>query len=79
MTNNFTDVERRGLAKKRSRLKLIEEFMNTLWEVLPSKSETHSEQLGWSPNFFEETAGAWQGEELVRPDQGDYEIRLELY
>jgi hypothetical protein len=33
--------------------------------------------LGWPPGFFEQTAGAWQGE-LARPDQGEYEVREEL-
>ncbi len=28
--------------------------------------------------FIEETAGRWQGEPLVRPEQGDFEERNEL-
>jgi hypothetical protein len=35
-----------------------------------------SEQDDWR-QFVLETAGAWQGE-LVRPDQGEYEVRDEL-
>ncbi|MEW5719163.1 MAG: hypothetical protein AB1817_11080, partial [Chloroflexota bacterium] len=31
--------------------------------------------LGWPPGFFEETAGAWQGERLAREPQGEYERR----
>lgn len=27
------------------------------------------EELGYSPDFFEKTAGAWQGEPLTRGDQ----------
>jgi hypothetical protein len=34
------------------------------------------EDLGWPPNFFERTAGAWLGE-FVR-DQGEFEKRDEL-
>jgi hypothetical protein len=34
------------------------------------------EELGWPPNFFEETAGAWQGD-FVR-DQGQFEERDEF-
>ncbi|MEM7534558.1 MAG: hypothetical protein AAF639_20425 [Chloroflexota bacterium] len=60
------------------RLRLMEELMRTLWEILPVKSETQPAQSEWPPNFFEETAGSWQGEPLVRDDQGDYEVRLEL-
>lgn len=33
---------------------------------------------GWSPGFFEATAGAWQGETLAREPQGEYEMREEL-
>jgi hypothetical protein len=33
---------------------------------------------GWPAGFFEEVAGGWQGERLMREDQGDYEIRDEL-
>ena len=40
---------------------------------------TSTEQnLGWPPGFFEEVAGSWQGERLVRDDQGQYEIREDL-
>lgn len=34
------------------------------------------EELGWSPDFFESTAGAWEGEPLTRGEQGEYEQRL---
>lgn len=37
-----------------------------------------SEHTGWMPGFFEEVIGSWEGEPLVRPDQGTYEIREEL-
>jgi hypothetical protein len=37
-----------------------------------------SKNLGWPARFFEEVAGGWQGEQLVREDQGEYEIREEL-
>lgn len=33
---------------------------------------------GWPIGFFEETAGCFQGEPLVREPQGEYEERLEL-
>jgi len=60
------------------RLKLMEVLTQTLWEVLPPELEKKSQQMEWQPNFFEQTAGAWQGEKLTRPEQGEYEIRLEL-
>ena len=60
------------------RLRLMEELMKTLWDVLPTKSDTMPIQKEWPDDFFEETAGTWQGEPLVRPDQGEYEERLTL-
>lgn len=33
---------------------------------------------GWPPGFFEEVAGGWKGELLVREDQGQYEVREDL-
>lgn len=29
----------------------------------------------WLPGFFQKTAGAWQGDTLVREDQGQFEAR----
>jgi len=39
---------------------------------------TTPEELGWPPGFFQEVAGGWQGEPLIREEQGEYEIRDEL-
>ncbi len=39
---------------------------------LPAASEvTQLEKLGWSPGFFEETFGTWEGEPLIRASQGE--------
>jgi len=45
--------------------------------ISDSKSKT-PEELGWTPGFFERTAGAWQGEPLTRDEQGEYEQREAL-
>ncbi len=37
-----------------------------------------SKRSGWPARFFEEVAGGWQGERLVREDQGEYEIRTAI-
>jgi hypothetical protein len=37
-----------------------------------------SQDLGWPPGFFEEVAGGWKGELLVREDQGQYEVREDI-
>ncbi len=42
------------------------------------QAQTSPEELGWPPGFFEETAGAWQGEPLERGPQGEYEEREAL-
>lgn len=44
----------------------------------PPTQVTTSEELGWSPGFFDRTFGAWQGEPLVRESQGEYPLRDEL-
>ncbi|CAC5344003.1 MULTISPECIES: hypothetical protein [Planktothrix] len=33
----------------------------------------------WQPGFFEEVIGGWVGEPLVRENQGQYEIRENLF
>ena len=48
-----------------------------LREMMDQEAQT-PEELGWPPGFFEETAGMWQGEPLVRGEQGEYETREEL-
>ncbi|TAE61678.1 MAG: DUF2281 domain-containing protein [Nostocales cyanobacterium] len=37
------------------------------------------EELGWMPDFFEEVIGGWVGEPLARAEQGEYEIREDLF
>lgn len=44
-----------------------------------SSTPNKSEKLGWSPEFFEKTAGAWQGKTLEREAQGEYDNREELF
>ena len=39
--------------------------------------EPTPEELGWPPGFFEQTAGAWQGE-FVRDQPTEYDRRDEL-
>lgn len=34
------------------------------------------EKLGWTPGFFEQTFGAWEGEPLSREPQGQINERL---
>ena len=48
-------------------------------KIIEIKQKKTPEELGWSPGFFEETAGAWVGEPLERELQGDYPKREELF
>ncbi len=45
-----------------------------LQPILPVSTKPTPEELGWSPGFFEETFGAWEGE-FQREFQGEYEQR----
>lgn len=47
----------------------------TIRTVTPVPKKT-PEELGWTPGFFERTAGAWEGEPLTRDEQGEFEERL---
>jgi len=38
-----------------------------------------TKKKGWMPGFFEEVIGGWVGEPLERPEQGDFEIREQLF
>jgi len=37
-----------------------------------------SQKRQWSPDFFEKTCGRWEGEELVREPQPEYQEREPL-
>lgn len=69
-----------GILKLEIPLGLTDADLEVLVVVQPliSLASTTPEDLGWPPGFFEETAGVWQGDPLIREEQGDYEIRDEL-
>lgn len=48
-----------------------------IWPLAKTEIE-QTDANGWPIGFFEETAGAWAGEPLIREPQGEYEQRLEL-
>lgn len=43
------------------------------------KSVNSVTKKGWIPGFFEEVIGGWLGEPLVRAEQGEFEIREQLF
>jgi hypothetical protein len=40
--------------------------------------EALAQSNGWPPGFFRQTVGQWAGEPLVRPPQGEFEVRDEF-
>ena len=62
-------------------IEIPNKLRNRLVEVilLPVVSEKHNGQNNKKPvSPLKRFAGAWFGEQLVREDQGDYEVREEL-
>ncbi|QLE58794.1 hypothetical protein [Nostoc sp. TCL26-01] len=55
------------------------EMPDTEIEVTVTIKRVTPQQRGWMPGFFEEVIGGWVGEPLERPEQGDYEIREQLF
>ena len=59
---------------------LIEDLDSVLLQKLEALAKVHGRslqaELGWSPGFFERTAGKLEGEPLTRGEQGEYEQRL---
>lgn len=53
------------------------EFLQYKRSLQPQSQEKDNtdRDLGWTPGFFERTAGAWQGEPLERGDQGECDRR----
>lgn len=47
-------------------------------EVVGDSHKAEPDVNGWPAAFFESTVGAWQGEPLVRGEQGNYEQRETL-
>ncbi len=56
------------------------EIRDTEIEVTVTVESVNSgSQKGWMPGFFEEVIGGWVGEPLERPEQGEFEIREQLF
>ncbi len=60
------------------RQRRVEVIILALEEQSPNGNGGTTDALGWPAGFFEETAGQWAGEPLVREQPTEYETRLEL-
>ena len=61
---------------KRQKLRAMQFLMSEL--ILAEtvmESPVSPEQIGWPPNYFEETFGALRDDPLERPKQGTFEVR----
>jgi len=55
---------------------LLLQFLIELLRPQTIDNSTPSDRdWGWTPGFFERTAGSWQGDPLERGDQGKYDER----
>lgn len=76
-------VDKDGILKLRTSVEGIsDQDVEVTLVIQPQPSNKQGVDLrkssGWPQGFFEETAGAWQGEPLTRPPQGEFEAREEL-
>lgn len=67
----------RHLAQSHQR-SLEEEIASILEDVTENTPVIPSKNRNWSPGFFEQTCGSWQGELLVREPQPETQEREPL-
>ncbi len=65
-----------GLLKLQVPVKLTNTDLEVVVIVQPA--EPADQAPDWPSGFFDEVAGGWRGEPLIREDQGQYEVREEL-
>ncbi|MBN3921713.1 hypothetical protein [Nostoc sp. NMS4] len=54
------------------------EVMVIYQQLKPSTTTKTPEELGWPPNFFEQTYGSCQDDPIVIDSEGDFETREEI-
>jgi len=61
---------------KRQKLQAMQFLMSELiLAETAADSSLSPEQIGWPPNYFEETFGALRDDPIERPEQGTFEVR----
>ncbi len=69
-----TRVGKDGILK----LEMPGDVRDTELEIVLIFDPVSESTTGWTPDFFTEVIGGWQGEPLVREPQGQYETRDKL-
>jgi len=69
-----TRVGKDGILK----LEMPSDMIDTELKIVLIFNPITESAISWSPDFFTEVVGGWQGEPLVREPQGKYETRNEL-
>jgi hypothetical protein len=66
-----------GLLKLQVPLLVTNTDLEVVLVIQPLAGST-AQHAAWPAGFFEEVAGGWQGEQLMREPPGDYEVREDL-
>ncbi len=75
--NSIVVEKLKHLAQNHQRT-LEEEIKSILEDVTENTPITTNKNRGWSPGFFEQTCGSWEGEMLVREPQPEAQERNPL-
>ena len=74
-----TQVDREGRIQLLLPIQYIGQLLDLVVVFEPVETDQPTDikgsPAGWPPGVYEATAGAWQGEPLVREPQGEYEVR----
>jgi hypothetical protein len=71
-----TRVGKDGILKLEAPIGIVNADLEVILVVQPlGEPATGAPAPGWTPDFFKDIVGGWQGEPLVREPQGTYEVR----
>jgi len=76
-----SNVGKDGILRLKIPVDMPEQEIEVVVDIQPIQKQTEKNyqfsEKGWPANYFENVVGAWSGD-LIRPLQGDFEIREEL-
>ena len=78
----MSHIDNKGILRLETPVQgIIDEDVEVMLVIEPQPGTSKVEKKetkGWPTGFFEKTAGAWQGEPITRPPQGEYENRKDI-